>query len=238
MACRNSTLSDRHGWEGILTDSSGLTPPSPHSRHPGLSVVGLGRNDEPPAAASHEPPDDTGFRFGRGAAPAAADTPPPSRQDGARPGAHRAQPVESHRHTHPVTPRRDLASTGIPRTLPPSIGDVVLRAAVNVGIPVFLTGPTEDGMPMLWANGAFERYAGVRFSDFAGFTVRRLGEMLVAPVELERMTELVNAGQEVNATVRAHVRGGTHGWAQLTLTPVRAGHSDRITHWVGFSVDV
>jgi len=205
-----------------LTDSSGLTPSSPLPRHPGLSVFGLGPTQDGTAgAAGHE----SARVPGRPPAPTAAGVPPavPPR------ATHRGPGNE---------PRRPAAGTGIPRTMPPSVGDVILRAAVNVGLPVFLTGPTEDGMPMLWANSAFERYAGVRFSDFAGYTIRRLGEMLVEPQDLERMTELVNAGQEVHATVRSHVRGGEHGWAQLTLTPARAGHNGRITHWVGFSVDV
>lgn len=216
-----------------MTDSSGLTPSSPPPRHPGLSVFGLGPTQDGTSngrtnGASNGTSDGNGFDAGLPATPAAASV-PPSIPSNPPFGAHRTSGAE---------PRRRAPSTGIPRTLPPSVGDVILRAAVNVGIPVFLTGPTEDGMPMLWANSAFEHYAGVRFTDFAGYTVRRLGEMLVEPQDLERMTELVNAGQEVHTTVRSHLRGGTYGWAQLTLTPARAGRSDRITHWIGFSVDV
>jgi hypothetical protein len=233
MSCWNSTSSKRYRWEGILTDPSGLTPSSPLPRHPGLSVFGLGPTQDGTNGRTHGiqhgTHDSNGLSSGRPVTPAAASV-PPSIQPSAPPlGGYRGAGGESRRH---------VAGTGIPRTMPPSIGDVILRSAVNVGIPVFLTGPTEDGMPMLWANSAFEHYAGVRFSDFAGHTVRRLGEMLVEPQDLERMTELVNAGQEVHATVKSHLRGGTHGWAQLTLTPVRAGLGDRITHWVGFSVDV
>ena len=212
-----------------MTDSSGLTPSSPPPRHPGLSNFGLGPTPDGTNGRTNGILDGSDSDPDRPTTPAGASV-PPNIPPGARGrGNHRAPETE---------PRRPLAATGIPRTLPPSVGDVMLRAAVSVGLPVFLTGPTEDGMPMLWANSAFEHYAGVRFTDFAGFTVRRLGEMLVEPRTSERMTELVNAGQEVHATVRSHLRGGMQGWAQLTLTPARAGHGDRITHWVGFSVDV
>lgn len=122
--------------------------------------------------------------------------------------------------------------------MPPTIGDVVIRAAATIGVPTFLTGPYEDGMPLLWANAAFEHYAGVRFIDLAGQSPRRLGELLVEPTDFERLRVGCAAGEEVSATVRSRQPGGRTGWAQLTLTPARAGHDDRVTHWVGFSVDV
>ncbi|WP_125772854.1 SpoIIE family protein phosphatase [Antribacter gilvus] len=125
-----------------------------------------------------------------------------------------------------------------PRATPPSVGDILLRAASTLGIPVFVTGPYEDSMPMLWANAAFEHYSGIRFADLAGESVRKLAELLVEPDDLDRLTEVVASGQEAAATIRSPLRGGRFGWAQLTLTPARAGHDDKVTHWIGFSVDV
>ncbi|GAB4086970.1 hypothetical protein GCM10028784_36000 [Myceligenerans cantabricum] len=124
------------------------------------------------------------------------------------------------------------------RPLPPSVGDLVLRGATSVGIPVFLTGAFEDDLPLLWANEAFEKYADVRFAEIAGHALTVLGERLGAPEDSAKIRTHLAAGEEVQTMVRSTLRGGVAGWAQLTLTPARAAHDDRVTHWIGVSVDV
>src|SRR5688572_8844530 len=66
-------------------------------------------------------------------------SPKPRTYDGGSP----ASPEDSH---VPSTP-----GSSVPRPMPPTIGDVVIRAAATIGVPTFLTGPYEDGMPLLWA---------------------------------------------------------------------------------------
>src|SRR5687768_7679552 len=81
MSCWNSTSSKRYRWEGILTDSSGLTPSSPPPRHPGLSVFGLGPTPDGTTngrsnGVSNGTSDGNGFGAGVPVTPAAATVPP------------------------------------------------------------------------------------------------------------------------------------------------------------------
>lgn len=137
-----------------------------------------------------------------------------------------------------MTDSAGLTPPAAPRPVPPAIGELVMRAAASVDVPMFLLGPYEDGLPLLWANAAFERCVGLRFADLAGRSPKRLAETLVEPSEVERLRRACAAGEEAAATVRSRLRAGKHGWAQLTLTPARAGDEDRVTHWVGVSIDV
>lgn len=160
-----------------------------------------------------------------------------------------APPAEARRPpaTTPVTagdaglppaapPRTDPPRTR--RPMPPSIGDLLLRGAATIGVPVFVTGPFAEGMPLIWANEAFEKHADVRFADVAGHPLSVLGDRLGTPEESARMREQLAAGEEVHMMVRSAGRGGVAGWAQVTLTPARAGHGDGVTHWMGIGVDV
>ncbi|GAA1865362.1 hypothetical protein GCM10009751_24360 [Myceligenerans crystallogenes] len=197
----------------------GAATPASSAREPGAPAGAPGRTPPLSATRPSVPP---GLPTATPAAPAPPD-----------PGARAPEPA---RHPLSAPPRTDPPRAR--RPMPPSIGELLLRGAATIGVPVFVAGRFEDGMPLLWANEAFEKHADVRFSDVAGRPLSILGDRLGTPEESARMREQLAAGEEVHMMVRSAPRGGVAGWAQVSLTPARAGHDDRVTHWIGIGVDV
>lgn len=129
------------------------------------------------------------------------------------------------------------SSPGLGTELPAHVQELCTRAMEGVGVAMFVTGPREAEMPVVWVNPAFERETGFAASEVLGRSPHVLESILAEPVDAQELRAAIAAQREISRTVRALRRDGTTVWTQVSLAPL-ADAAGTVTHWVGVQVDV
>ncbi|WP_402462941.1 ATP-binding SpoIIE family protein phosphatase [Isoptericola aurantiacus] len=123
-----------------------------------------------------------------------------------------------------------------PTVMPVSATQLAAGLA-STTVPAFITGPWEQGMPVLWVNAAFERLGGVGVDDLALLGPHSLLALVNDdPSRAEAQADIV-AGRSMQRIVSARRRDGGITWLQVDFNPLPAGEGEP-TYWVGLTTDV
>jgi len=145
-------------------------------------------------------------------------------------GAGRRRPPNGEK---PVRPKRFPSSS--PATLTRAPIDVQTLDAL--GVAVCIADATDEELPLLYVNPAFERLTGWSAEEAIGRNCTFLQGPDTDPVAVGGLREALRRGREYRVTLRNHKRDGTAFWNDLTVTPV-VGADGEITAFAGVLVDV
>jgi hypothetical protein len=122
---------------------------------------------------------------------------------------------------------------------PSVVVPALLGSAMSVvAVPLFVTGPAEEGLRVEWVNDAFVAATGVRASDLLDRPIGTLRSLLHDARDVEPLKAALHEGRALRATIRVLRTGGEVRWVQLSMTPVTDPTDPRIVaHWVGVQVD-
>ncbi|ACZ32141.1 protein serine/threonine phosphatase [Xylanimonas cellulosilytica DSM 15894] len=134
-----------------------------------------------------------------------------------------------------------MAESTAPAALPSP--ELLAELAAGTELCMFLTGPYDDGMPLLWVNESFARKTGLS----AGAEPPRavpgrpslgpLERVLVDPVTGGVAVPALASGEGGAFTMQCRKATGETYWSHVTFTP-RRDADGRVTHFLGVSVDV
>lgn len=93
------------------------------------------------------------------------------------------------------------------------------------------------GLPITYANAAFERITGYRPDEVIGQNCRLLQGNGSSQAEISILRNAVASGTEATVTLRNYRKDGSPFWNELSIAPVRAADGN-ITHFVGIQSDV
>ena len=120
----------------------------------------------------------------------------------------------------------------------PGLDSAVIAACVEAaGSAVTVADARRPGMPLVYANPAFEALTGYRADQILGRSCSFLqGTDRRQPV-LAEIRRALAQGERVEATLRNYRSDGELFWNRLVLTPVRDAEG-RLAHFVGVQTDV
>ncbi|MBD5785158.1 SpoIIE family protein phosphatase [Cellulosimicrobium terreum] len=129
------------------------------------------------------------------------------------------------------------SSSSLGTDLPEELRRLCSDAMASSGVAMFITGPREAEMPIVWVNPAFEQQTGYSAAEVTGHSPHVLEALLTEPVDAQQLRAAIAEGREATQTLRAARRDGSLAWMRLSLSPVRSSEG-AVTHWIGVQVDV
>ncbi|WP_445157866.1 EAL domain-containing protein [Halomonas sp. E14] len=121
--------------------------------------------------------------------------------------------------------RRDTELRILQRSVEASINGIVIADA------------RAPGLPMIYANEAFERITGYRRSEIIGQGCSVLQGSETDPQAIDQMRRALAEQRELSVTLCNYRKDGTPFWNNLYLAPVR-DFSGEVTHFVGVLHDI
>jgi diguanylate cyclase (GGDEF)-like protein/PAS domain S-box-containing protein len=107
-------------------------------------------------------------------------------------------------------------------------------AAAHSGIVIM--DAFAKGMPVVYANAAFERITGYTADDFVGKTLAVLQGPDTDEATVEAIKQSMIEGRQHEATLLNYRKDGTTFWIDVSLSPVTA--EGMVTHWVAVISDI
>ncbi|WP_418275136.1 SpoIIE family protein phosphatase [Isoptericola jiangsuensis] len=120
--------------------------------------------------------------------------------------------------------------------MPVSAAQLAQALAVTT-VPVFITGPWEAGMPVLWVNAAFVDLSGVGAEDLAMLGPHALLALVEDDPNRAATQADLMAGRPMRRIVSARRRTGGATWLQVDVNPL-PGEEGEPVYWVGVTTDV
>ncbi|MFC6785829.1 PAS domain-containing protein [Halobaculum halobium] len=111
------------------------------------------------------------------------------------------------------------------------------RAMDEAPIGITIADATQPGMPLVYANAAFERITGYRPEYAIGRNCRFLQGEATRSEPVERMRAAIRNGAATTVEIRNYRRDGELFWNEVTIAPLRDDEG-RIVNYVGFQQDV
>jgi PAS domain S-box-containing protein len=111
------------------------------------------------------------------------------------------------------------------------------RAMAAATSGVVICDATRPGMPIIYANPAFERLTGYTSAEILGRDCKFVQDEETDPVTIAEMGRALRAGEECLATLRNVRKDGTAYWCDLHLSPVH-DRLGRLVQYVGVQNDV
>ncbi|AMD01832.1 EAL domain-containing protein [Halomonas chromatireducens] len=114
----------------------------------------------------------------------------------------------------------------------------ILQRSVEASINgVVIADAQAKGMPIIYANGAFERMTGYTREEVLGRNCRILQGRETDPDSLDQIRRALADFEEVNVTLCNYRKDGSPFWNNLYLAPVR-DTAGVVTHFVGVQHDI
>ncbi|HET9104917.1 MAG TPA: EAL domain-containing protein [Solirubrobacteraceae bacterium] len=111
------------------------------------------------------------------------------------------------------------------------------RALASATSGVVISDALAPGMPIIYANPAFERLTGYAIADITGRSCTFVQGPDTDPVARAEMGAALREGRESRVTVLNYRRDGNSYWCEVHLAPVRDRHG-RVVQYVGVQNDV
>lgn len=111
------------------------------------------------------------------------------------------------------------------------------RALASATSGVVISDAVQEGMPIIYANPAFERLTGYPAADITGRSCKFVQGVATDPEARAEMGAAIREGRECRVTVLNYRKDGTTYWCEVHLAPVfdRRG---RVLQYVGVQNDV
>ncbi len=118
------------------------------------------------------------------------------------------------------------------------VSDQLLSTAIGrAGVPMFITGAWDEGMPVLWVNDAFVETVGAGVGDLSVIGPNPLLSLVDEDPERTAAQEDLVAGRPMLRIVSARRRDGSTAWWQVSVNPLPEPDGE-VRHWVGITTDV
>ncbi|MDQ1634096.1 MAG: hypothetical protein QOJ32_905 [Frankiaceae bacterium] len=111
------------------------------------------------------------------------------------------------------------------------------RAVLATGIAFTLADARQDDLPLVWVNPAFTVATGYTPEEAVGRNCRFLQGPETDEAAVAAMSEAIERGEEISATLLNYRKDGTAFWNQLAMSPVQDGKGN-LTHYVAVQTDV
>ena len=111
------------------------------------------------------------------------------------------------------------------------------RAMSATSEGIVITGPAEDDAPILYANEAFLKLTGYKFSQIVGRNCRFLQGPDTDPETVQTIRQSIAAEEPCTVELLNYKADGTAFWNLISITPVRDS-AGKVTHFVGTQRDI
>ncbi len=117
----------------------------------------------------------------------------------------------------------------LPRTM--------VRAVASAGVSITIADYSVPGLPLVYANPAFEVLTGYVAEEMMGHNCRFLQGPDTDTATVQAMSEALAEGRDVQTVLLNYRRDGSAFWNELHLSAVR-DDDGQITHFIGYQMDV
>jgi len=93
------------------------------------------------------------------------------------------------------------------------------------------------GMPIVYANTAFERITGYQIAEVLGHNCRFLQQSDTQQPQVEQLRNAIQNGESCTVILRNYRKDGSLFWNELTLSPIY-DEAGTLTHYVGIQMDI
>jgi PAS domain S-box-containing protein len=114
---------------------------------------------------------------------------------------------------------------------------VKTRAMDEAPVGITVADATRPDMPLVYANGAFERITGYPSSYAIGRNCRFLQGEDTREEPVARLREAIEAAESTSVVLRNYRRNGNVFWNEVTIAPLRNDRGE-VVYYVGFQQDV
>ena len=117
----------------------------------------------------------------------------------------------------------------LPRTM--------VRAVASAGVSITIADYSVPGLPLVYANPAFEALTGYIVEEMMGYNCRFLQGPETDMSSVQAMSAALAAGEDFQTVLVNYRRDGSAFWNELHLSAVR-DDDGTITHFIGYQMDV
>ena len=111
------------------------------------------------------------------------------------------------------------------------------RALASATSGVVISDAIQEGMPIIYANPAFERLTGYAATDITGRSCKFVQGDATDAIAKATMGDAIREGRECRVTILNYRRDGTPFWCEVHLAPV-LDRRGRVVQYVGVQNDV